>query len=113
MAEHRQMPTTLDSYDLDEVELPLGEDRRVVKATRITIQGKNIFLRALEPTIRIGEVEVLYPRIQPDERTIVGYLTTSPPEGAQIQLEYRGQEPIRLAEPFTMKKLEGRQVAEQ
>jgi hypothetical protein len=105
MAEHRQLPTTLDSYELEEVEAPLGEGNERVRATRITIHGENIFMRALEPVVRVGDVEVLYPRIQPDERTIVGYLTSAPPEGAQIQLEYRGQQPIKLAEPFTMKKV--------
>lgn len=108
MAEHRQLPTALDSYELEDVEAPLGEGRQIVKATKITIHGRNVFLRALEPTIRIGDVEVLYPSIELDERTIVGYLTAVPPEGAAIQLEYRGEQPIRLAEPFTMRKIKGR-----
>jgi|GEM_PF-6287228 len=105
MSEHRPRPTTLDSYELEEVEVPLGERKKMVKATRITIHGQNIFMRALEPIVHVGNVEVLYPRIQPDERTIIGYLRTAPPEGARIQLEYRGQEPIHLPDAFTMKKL--------
>jgi hypothetical protein len=108
MAEHPHRPTTLDSYDLEEVVVPLGGRKAMIKATRITIHGQNVFLRALEPMVRIADVEVLYARIQPDERTIVGYLMTTPPEGARIQLEYRGQEPIHVAEPFTNKKLKRR-----
>jgi hypothetical protein len=108
VAEHSHRPTTLDSYDLEEVEVPLGDRKAMIKATRITIHGQNVFLRALEPILRIADVEVLYPRIQPDERTIVGYLTTTPPEGARIELQYRGQEPIHVAEPFTNKKLKRR-----
>jgi hypothetical protein len=105
LAEHHVRRTTLDSYDLDEVEVPIGKDKAMVKATRITIHGENIFMRALEPTVRVGELEVLYPEIQLDERSIVGYLTTIPPEGARIQLEYHGEEPIPAADTFTIKKL--------
>jgi hypothetical protein len=108
MEVHSHAPTTLDSYDLEEVEVPLGERKAMIKATRITIHGQNVFLRALEPIVRIADVEVLYPRIQPDERTIVGYLTKTPPEGARIELQYRGQDPIHVAEPFTNKKLKRR-----
>jgi len=111
MAEHRQLPPALDSYDLEEVEAPLGEGKRMVKATKVTIHGRNIFQRALEPIVRIGDVEVLHPRIEPDEQTIVGYLTTVPADGTQIQLEYRGQEPVKLAEAFTMKKVKGTQAS--
>ncbi|HEV2140835.1 MAG TPA: hypothetical protein VGT01_06545 [Candidatus Dormibacteraeota bacterium] len=113
MAEHRSpRPTTLDSYDLEEVEVPLGQGKaqgkEMTRATRITIHGKNIFLRALEPTVTVGGIEVLYPRIDPDERTITGYLVSTPPEGAHIQLVYRGQEPVHMTTPFTAKKLKRR-----
>jgi hypothetical protein len=105
MAEHRPRKTRLDSYDLEEVEVPLGEHKAMIRATRITISGQNIFMRALEPIVRVGNVEVLYPRIQPDERTIVGYLTTAPPEGSHISLEYRGEAPTQMTDKFTIKKL--------
>ncbi len=105
MADHPPRPTTLDSYDLEEVDVPFGERDAPVRATRITIHGTNIFMRALEPIVRVGDVQVLYPRIQPDEKTIVGYLTTTPPEGARIELAYRGQGSVAAAEPFTIKKL--------
>ena len=105
MSEHRPRRTTLESYDLEEVEVPLGDAGQNIRAIKITIHGENIFLRALEPTVRIGDTEVLHPRIEPDERTIVGYLTDQPQEGAAIQLEYRGQEPVVLPERFTMSKL--------
>jgi hypothetical protein len=108
MAQHQPRPTALDSYDLEEVQAPLGARKAMIKATRITIHGQNVHLRALEPTVRVGDVEVLYPRIQPDERTIVGYLTATPAEGARIQLQYRGEDPIHVAEPFTSKKLKRR-----
>ncbi|HKW06821.1 MAG TPA: hypothetical protein VJS19_04555 [Candidatus Dormibacteraeota bacterium] len=108
MADHAPRPTTLDSYDLEEVEVSFDERKPPVRATRITIHGKNIFLRALEPVVRVGDVEVLYPRIQSDEQTIVGYLTRTPPEGARIELAYRGQESVAAAEAFTIKKLRPR-----
>jgi hypothetical protein len=105
VSEHRQLPTTLESYELEEVEVPIGESRRPIRAIRITIRGRNIFMRALEPIVRVGDTAVLYPRIQPDEQTIVGYLTSEPPEGAAITLQYRGQDPVALPEPFTMARL--------
>ena len=105
MSEHPLRTTALESYELEEVEVPIGESKRTVRAVRITIHGTNIFLRALEPVVRIGDTEVLYPRIQPDEQTIVGYVTDQPQDGAAITLEYPGQAPIAVPERFTMSKL--------
>lgn len=105
MSEHPPRPTTLESYELEEVEVPIGEGQRPVRAIKISIHGKNIFLRALEPIVRIGDMDVLYPRIEPDEQTIVGYVTDQPQEGSTITLEYRGQAPIAVPEPFKMAKL--------
>jgi hypothetical protein len=105
VSEHPQRTTALESYQLDEVEVPIGQAKRTVRAVRITIHGKNIFLRALEPVVRIGDTEILYPRIQPDEQTIIGYLTDQPQEGATITLQYPGQAPVAVPERFTMSKL--------
>ena len=105
VSEHPQRATALESYELDEVDAPIGEAKRTVTAMRITIHGKNIFLRALEPVVRIGNTEVLYPRIQPDEQTITGFVTDQPHEGAAITLEYPGQAPVAVPERFTMAKL--------
>jgi hypothetical protein len=97
--------TTLQSFELDEVEVPIGEAQSAVRAIKVTIRGQNIFLRALEPIVRIGDTEVLYPTIQPDEQTIIGYVTAPPQEGAAITLEYPGEQPATLPERFTMAKL--------
>lgn len=108
MSDHPPRPTRLDSYELEEVEVPIGEGRRSIRAIKITIHGKNIFLRAEEPIVRIGETDVLYPRIEPDEQTVVGYVTGQPQEGATITMEYLGLPPVALPERFTMAKLEPR-----
>ena len=105
VSEHPMRATALESYELDQVDVPIGEAKRTVRAIKITIHGENIFLRALEPIVRIGGIEVLYPRIQPDEQTIIGYVTDQPHEGATITLEYPGQAPVAVPEPFTMSKL--------
>lgn len=44
--------------------------------------------------MRIRDTSVLYPRIQPDEQTIIGYPTDQPQEGAAITLEHPGQAPV-------------------
>jgi len=75
VSEHPPRTTALQSYELDEVEVPIGEAKQTVRAIRITIHGQNIFLRAPEPIVRIGDTEILYPRIEPDEQTITGYIT--------------------------------------
>lgn len=106
MSEHPLRATALVSYELDEVDVPIGEARRTVHAMRITIHGKNIFLRAVEPIVRIGDTEVLYPRIQADEQTITGFVTGQPHEGAAITLEYPGQAPVAVPERFTISKLQ-------
>ena len=105
VSEHAVRTTALESYELDEVDVPIGEAKQTVHALRITIHGKNIFLRALEPIVRIGDTKVLYPRIQPDEQTIIGYATGQLQEGAAITLEYPGQAPVAVPERFTMSKL--------
>jgi hypothetical protein len=105
VSEHPLRPTALESYELDEVEVPIGEAKQTVRAIKITIHGKNIFLRALEPVVRIGDTEILYPRIQPDEQTIIGYVTDQPQEGAAITLEYPGQAPVAVPERYTESKL--------
>ena len=105
MSEHSLRTTTLESYDLHEVEVPIGEGKRNVRAVKITIHGRNIFMRALEPILRVGDTEILYPRIQPDEQTIIGYLTGQTQEGVAITLEYPGQAPVAVPERFTISKL--------
>jgi hypothetical protein len=105
VSDHPPRTTALESYELDEVDVPLGEAKQMVRALRITIHGQNIYLRALEPIVRIGDTGILYPRIQPDEQTIIGYLTGQPQEGAAITLEYPGQAPVAVPERFTISKL--------
>ena len=105
MNDHPPRTTTLESYDLDEVEVPIGEAKRMIRAVMITIHGSNIFLRALEPVVRIGDTEIVYPRIQPDEQTIIGYVTDQPQEGAVITLEYPGLAPVAVPERYTESKL--------
>jgi hypothetical protein len=110
MAEHRQLPTELDSYELREVYAPLGPEGETVKALRITIHGRNIFMRALEPAVRVGNVEVQYPEIQVGERSIAGFLPRMPPEGSEIVLEYDGEPVARLRERFNPERLRRAEV---
>lgn len=103
--EHKKMPLSLESYELEEVLIPWGSKREITKVVRIIIYGKNIIAGAFEPVVKIGDVVVQYPKIREDEQGIVGYLTTVPEEGATITLEYGGEEIGRLKEPFTVNKL--------
>jgi hypothetical protein len=119
MNNHRRLPLTLDSYELNEVDVRLGDARDISKVVRITIHGKNIFMRALEPIIKIGDVFVEYPEIQPDEQTVTGFLTKLPKEGSSITMAYgsqttkstddrmegAGELAALLDEPFTIQKL--------
>lgn len=128
MVEHKEFTPTLDSYELDENHLALANRAEKSKVIHITIHGKNLIMRALEPTIRIGNVIVRYSKIHPDERTISGYITEIPEEGSSIVLEYGNplnthdvaaadsaaaeskpefsRVPVAtLKEPFTLKKL--------
>jgi len=108
--EHKKMPLVLESYELEEVLIPWGPERKVTKVIRITLHGKNIIAGAYEPVVKIGDVVVQYPQIQQDEQGIIGYLTTMPDDGAPIILEYDGEEIGRLKEPFTRRKLQGMAV---
>jgi hypothetical protein len=108
MAQHKQLFPELDSYDLQEVYAPVGPERKTVKAVQITLHGKNLVMRALEPVVRIGDVQARYPMIQPDERRIVGFLTDLPKERSPITLEYGGRAVAWMREPFTLQKLKRR-----
>lgn len=119
MSQHRKLTTTLDSYELNEVDVRLDHARDTSKVLHITIHGKNLFMRALEPIVRIGDVVVEYPEIHSDEQTVTGFLTKLPEEGSSIILEYGagttkskdinirddGESVAKLKDPFTIKKL--------
>ncbi len=103
--EHKKMPLVLESYEIEEVLMPWGRDKKVTKIIRIIIHGKNIIAGAYEPVIKIGKNVVKYPEIQPDEQGIVGYIETMPDDGATIVFEYDGERIGQLKEPFMSKKL--------
>jgi hypothetical protein len=103
--EHKRLPLTLDSYELDEVYAPIGKEGERVKVIRIIVHGTNLIIRALEPELRVGRSVVLYPEIHVDERTITGFLTETPKDGSPVVLRYQGQTVARLAEPFKGTKL--------
>lgn len=105
MREHKSWQIELDSYELEEVQARLGDVREPRTVIRITIRGKNIVMRALEPVVRINGVLVQYPEITLDEQAIVGFLTEVPKEGARIRLEYSGHVVAEVKEGFTRRKL--------
>jgi len=102
---HKEMPLVLETYELDEVYIPWGRDKKIAKVIRITIHGKNIFQRALEPIIKVGDDIVQFPEIQPDEQTIIGYLTKIPKEGAPITFGYGEKPQVQMKELFKSSKI--------
>ena len=103
--EHRKMPLVLESYELEEVHVPWGPEGKLTKVVRITLHGKNIFMRALEPIVRVGDIVVQYPEIQPDEQRIIGYLKEIPEDGAPITIGYGKQPQVRMKERFKTSKI--------
>jgi len=103
--EHRQLPLELDSYELEEVYAPWSTAEEPATVIRITLHGKNILVRALEPTVKIGDVLVQYPDIASDERRIIGFLVDTPKEGSPITLEFGGKHASGLDQTFTLRKL--------
>jgi len=104
--------STLESYSL---ERPDETDPRAVAAKaagvpdpiKIIIKGQAFFIRAVDPTIMIGELELKDFEILSDLETIIGYLYETPTEGAIITLDYGAGVPAEMPEPFTITKLPG------
>lgn len=122
MTSNKKLIPELNSYDLEEIEIT-NDSGEKLKSLQITIHGNNIFHRALEPLVKVGNVTVSYPEIQLDEKTIIGNLEQTPAEGSEISIQYGGKETTTatdadtdaaqesglakaiLPEPFTIKKL--------
>jgi hypothetical protein len=104
----------LDSYSID-VSPPRDEGFRLdaVSQTptptptpiRITLRGIGFKVRAIDPKIMIGSVELKDYEIMSDESTIVGYLHEVPKEDAVISIGYGGGVRVELLERFSMNKL--------
>jgi hypothetical protein len=122
MTSNKKLTPELHSYDLEEIEIA-NDSGETSKSLQLTIHGNNLFHRALEPIVKVGNVTVSYPEIQLDEKTIIGNLEQIPAEGSEISIEYDTKETTTatdadtdaapgsgvakaiLPEPFTIKKL--------
>ncbi len=108
--EHKKMPISLDSYELESVIIPLGREKKLTNAVRITIYGKNIIPGAYETKIKIGRIEAQYPQIHENEQQISGYLFEIPDNGSPIILEYDGEEVAQMKETFKISRAKGNTI---
>ena len=74
---------------------------------RITLRGSGFQIRARDPKIMIGDVQLMDYEILSDQTTIVGYLHELPPEGSIISIDYGRAGQAELPERFSLSKFTG------
>ena len=67
---------------------------------RVTVRGRNFFMRAIPPRIEIGGSRILDFEILPDEQTLVLFLFQRPPEG-RISVSYGPGLSAESEQPFS------------
>jgi hypothetical protein len=102
----------LESYSLDTSRAEGATLAEAVEAPiqlpiRITLRGRGFTIGAVDPKIRIGNVELKDFEIMSDESTIIGYLHELPEEGAVISIDYGRGIKAELPEVFSLSKLSG------
>ena len=90
----------IESYTLEK--LPRQDDASAGEQpiARIILEGSNFFIRAVRPTVKIGDMHVLDHDITPDERKIILYLFERPPEGGRLSIRYGKGLVTTFGEPF-------------
>lgn len=82
-------PPVIESFELEKSPpLPAEAPGFPQPLARVTVRGRNFFIRAVSPTITIGDRKVLDSEILPDEKTILLYLFEPPPQGGKIRVSY-------------------------
>jgi hypothetical protein len=94
------------SYHVAErVLMPGAKQGEVVEAVRITVYGKRFPQRALQPELLVGDSQAERVTIAPDERSIRGYLRTSPPDGSTIVVRYGASQEGTLEQAFHRREI--------
>jgi hypothetical protein len=82
-------PPVIESYELEKSpSLPGADPSFPQPLARVTVRGRNFFIRAVSPKITIGDSKILDFEILPDEKTILLYLFEPLPEGGKIRISY-------------------------
>jgi hypothetical protein len=94
----------LSHYLAETVLMPTPQDE-VRKAVRVTVYGDRFPQRALFPELIVGEAQAERVSIAADERSIRGYLTEVPPDGARIVVRYGASQEGTLEQGFQRREL--------
>ena len=109
--DEQEYPLLLESYQLAEAkpeELGLTSDtvkKFDVPPLRLTICGQYFNIGAIDPVIKVGDIEVKDFEIQSDQCSIVCYLYEIPKQGSIISVDYGRGYCGKCSEPFSMNQL--------
>jgi len=78
-----------------------GDRGGAAQGIKITVFGDWFPVRALEPEILVGDQVATRVQIAPDQRSIRGFLASTPPEGAAIRVRYGSSQEGELGERFS------------
>jgi hypothetical protein len=75
------------------------------KPLKLVLCGECFFIRAADPLIKVGDIEVKNFEIKSDKCNIICYLNQVPEEGALISIDYGSGQQATMDEPFSMQNL--------
>jgi hypothetical protein len=90
-------------YEAEMVLLPVKDARQEV--LRLTVFGSNFPERAIEPEMFAVEVQAHNVSIARDQKSIRGFFSQLPPEGAPIRVRYGDSQEGVLREPFFARRV--------
>ena len=90
-------------YEAEMVLLAIKDARQEI--LRLTEFGPNFPERAIAPEMLVGEVQAHNVSIARDQKSIRGFFSQLPPEGAPIRVRYGDSQEGGLREPFSARKV--------
>ncbi len=85
----------IESYEMEEVILPVLNKKQNVKAVRMVIHGRNLKATAQPLVVKVGKQLLKYLRISPDETSVEGVLLNDPEPDARVEVHMGDQDAAR------------------
>jgi len=85
----------IESYEMDEVILPILRKKKDVKVIRVAVHGRNLKAVAQPLMVYVGEQLLRFLRIAEDENSVEGILLNEPKSGDSIVVQLGDQDGAR------------------
>jgi hypothetical protein len=95
----------IQSFQMEEVILPILRKEENVKAIRVQIDGRNLKAVAQPLVVSIGKQTLQFLRIAPDENSVEGILLKEPKSGDSIVVQLGDQDGARHHQTVDVKAI--------